>query len=416
MSELIDNARIKKNELKQLILELHKGSDPSTVRKKIADIMGEVPYGYVVEVEQELISEGLPTSEVLDLCDIHGEVLKGQINLENAKSADPGHPVHTFMQENRALEEKCDEMRGQISRLDDTEILDEAKELLSGTRPLVVDLLDVDKHYRKKEHLVFPYLEKNGISGPPTVMWGKHDQVRDVLKKSLLAIDSVAQLNREEIRHASNTALKAVVKGVEDMIFKEENILFPMCLDTLTDVEWFEVYRQAPEIGFCLIDPSDEWKPSEELESPASASDGDRVHLPSGSMTVDQLTAILNTLPFDLTFVDQNDTVRYFTQGNERIFDRNRAILGRKVQFCHPPSSVHVVQQIVDDFKSGKQDRAAFWINLHGTTFVHIEYFALRDDGGKYLGTLEVSQDLTEKRKLEGERRLLSYDTPSAES
>jgi len=125
-------------------------------------------------------------------------------------------------------------------------------------------------------------------------------------------------------------------------------------------------------------------------------------------MTPEELTAILNTIPFDLTFVDKDDTVRYFTQGRERVFDRNRAILGRKVQMCHPPGSVHIVQQILEDFKSGKESRSPFWITLKGR-FIQIEYFALRSKHGDYLGTLEVSQDLTEKRALTGEQRLLSY-------
>jgi DUF438 domain-containing protein len=125
-------------------------------------------------------------------------------------------------------------------------------------------------------------------------------------------------------------------------------------------------------------------------------------------LTPTELRTILNTIPFDLTFVGADDTVRYFTQGRERIFARNRAIIGRKVQMCHPPGSVHIVQQILDDFKSGKASRAPFWITLNGR-FLHIEYYAVRDEQGTYLGTLEVSQDLTEKRALTGEQRLLSY-------
>jgi DUF438 domain-containing protein len=130
--------------------------------------------------------------------------------------------------------------------------------------------------------------------------------------------------------------------------------------------------------------------------------------LPSGRFTTEELLAILNTLPLDLTFVDRNDKVKHFTQGRERIFDRNRAILGRDVRLCHPPSSVHIVEQILEDFKNGKQESCPFWINMQGR-FIHIEYFALRNEKGEYLGTLEVSQDLTEKRKLAGEQRILSY-------
>jgi DUF438 domain-containing protein len=193
------------------------------------------------------------------------------------------------------------------------------------------------------------------------------------------------------------------------MIYREEEILLPMSLDTLSESEWYAIYQQSPEYGFCLYDPTEEWEPAPEtLTEEQSTVDPEKVQLPSGSMTPEELTTILNTIPFDLTFVDRDDRVRYFTQGRERIFSRSRAILGRKVQLCHPPSSVHIVEQILEDFHSGRQSRAPFWINLKGK-FIHIEYFALRGKDGEYLGTLEVSQNLTEKRSLEGEQRLLSY-------
>ena len=181
-----------------------------------------------------------------------------------------------------------------------------------------------------------------------------------------------------------------------------------MSLDKLTEQEWYEIYKQSVEIGFCLFDPTDKWYPKDVVIKTEDIEKDSRIQLPSGTMNVTELTTILNTIPFDLTFVDKDDSVRFFTQGKERIFARNRAILGRKVQRCHPPSSVHIVEQILNDFKSGKQDQAAFWINMGGR-FIHIEYFALRDENSNYLGTLEVSQDLTEKRKLQGEQRLLSY-------
>jgi DUF438 domain-containing protein len=191
------------------------------------------------------------------------------------------------------------------------------------------------------------------------------------------------------------------------MIFREEQILFPMSLDTLANTEWYSVQQDSPGVGFCLYDPQEEWVPEEEITKEETAGE-DRIQLPTGTMTPTELDVILNTLPVDLTFVDNNDTVRYFTQGRERIFTRTRAILGRKVQFCHPPSSVHIVQQILQDFRAGRQSRAPFWINFKDK-FIHIEYFALRDREGNYLGTLEVSQDLTRKRQLTDEQRLLQY-------
>jgi hypothetical protein len=190
---------------------------------------------------------------------------------------------------------------------------------------------------------------------------------------------------------------------------KEEEILLPMTLDTLTELEWYEIYIQTPEIGFCLYDPQIEWKPAEVDEiHETSKSSENLIQLPSGSFSAHELNAILNTLPFDLTFVDKDDKVKYFSQGEERIFARNRAILKRDVRMCHPPSSMHVVDKIIEDFKTGKETKAPFWINLGGK-FIHIEYFAVRDDKGEYLGTLEVSQNLSPLRALEGEQRLLSY-------
>jgi len=193
------------------------------------------------------------------------------------------------------------------------------------------------------------------------------------------------------------------------MIMKEEEILFPMTLDKLTETDWYEIYRQTNEIGYCLYDPDVTWKPhGSETFVETSAEEG-TISLPSGKFTSEELLAILNTLPVDITFVDRNDKVSYFSQGKERIFDRNRAILGRDVRMCHPPSSVHIVDRIVSDFKSGKADSAPFWIQK-GDRFIHIEYFALRNEKGDYLGTMEMTQDLTEKRKLSGDQRLLTYN------
>ena len=268
--------------------------------------------------------------------------------------------------------------------------------------------MDVEKHYQRKENLLFPFLEKHGITGPPMVMWGKHDETRELLQAAVDTWKVTADISWEEVQTLLELVLQPAAKAIEEMIYKEEEILLPMSLDTLTDEEWYEIQTQSPEIGFCLYDPQEEWQPKDLKPVEEMSGGGGKIRLPSGTMNPAELTAILNTLPADITFVDKEDRVRFFSQGQERIFTRNRAILGRKVQQCHPPTSVHVVQQILDDFRSGTQDRAAFWIQ-RGGQFVHIEYFALRDETGNYLGTLEFSQDLTEKRRLQGEQRLLSY-------
>jgi DUF438 domain-containing protein len=258
------------------------------------------------------------------------------------------------------------------------------------------------------------------VTGPPKVMWGKHDEIRDQLKGSAEALQA-SGAKREELLAAAEILLRPALQAIDDMTTKEEEILFPMALDKLAESDWLAIGRESSQFGFCLYDPPADWPPhaeghrveetgAREADAPASASAAawGRITLPSGSFSVEELLAILNTVPVDMTFVDRDDRVRYFTQGAERVFQRNRAILGRDVRHCHPPASAHIVERIVDDFKSGRQSRAPFWIRL-GDKFVHIEYFALRNEKGEYLGTLEVSHDVERYRRLQGERRILQY-------
>lgn len=409
MSEMINNAVKRKKLLKHMILQLHEGKAPHEVKTQLIQLMGKVPYSDIVEVEQELISEGLPQEEILKLCDIHTKALKGTIDHKGAKSAVVGHPVHTFKMENRALAWEIDKLEKLYAKISELDNNDNLGQIWNEIKTHFNALMDVDKHYQRKENLLFPFLEKHGITGPPTVMWGKHDETRELLKAAMETLSSQAEsISASKAKTVTELTLKPASKSVEEMIYKENEILFPMCLDKLSDSEWYEIYKQSVEIGFCLYDPQAKWHPKE-LKKNIRSVDNNRIQLPSGNFSATELQAILNTIPFDLTFVDKDDKVRYFTQGKERIFARNRAILGRKVQHCHPPSSVSVVEDILSDFKNGHQESCAFWINLNDR-FIHIEYFALRDDKGEYLGTLEVSQDLTEKRKLEGERRLLNYE------
>ncbi|GBE26096.1 hemerythrin HHE cation binding domain protein [bacterium BMS3Bbin03] len=408
MSELINNARKRKDLLKHMILQLHKGEAPDAVKKQLIRLMGQVPYSDVVMAEQELIAEGMPQIEILKLCDLHSAALKGIIEKDETRHVPPGHPVHTFEHENRAIEWEIASLRKLFDELDELADEEDATDLFLSIRKHFNALLDVEKHYQRKENLLFPFLEKNEITGPSTVMWGKHNEIREFLKASIEALEAVQSITAGEAGTVVKLVLIPAVDAIEEMIFKEEQILFPMSLDVLAENDWIEIYRQSLEIGFCLYDPKEAWLAAEKADTGRKSVEDKRVFLPSGSFTVEELNAILNTIPFDLTFVDKTDTVRYFSQGAERIFERNRAILGRKVQHCHPPSSVHIVQRILDDFHSGRENRAAFWINLKGR-FIHIEYFALRGEDGRYLGTLETSQDLTGKRELKGEQRLLNY-------
>ena len=408
MSELINNSTERKKRLKELILKLHTGESQEIVRQQLLESLSQIPYGEVVEVEQELISEGLPEEEVLKLCDAHSAVLEGNIDLSSSKKIPEGHPVDVMINENSELKKVALEIDILLNEISVDDEINIEKSVLK-LRGLFNSLFDVDKLYRRKEYLLFPFLENQGITGPPKVMWGKHDEIRDLIKGSIELLQTPS-ISREELIASSEIILFPAIKGVVDMTKKEEEILFPMALDKLSESEWYEISNQSLQIGFCLYDPPKEWKPVWAKEDSVNELNktGQNIQLPSGSFSIEELLAILNTLPIDMTFVDRDDKVKYFSQGKERIFQRNRAILNRDVRHCHPPASAHIVDKIIEDFKSGKEDQAPFWINSGGK-MIHIAYFALRNEKGEYLGTLEVSNDISGYRKLEGDQRILSY-------
>lgn len=409
MSELINNSNQRKTRLKELILKLHQGGSQEDVRQELLLSLKQIPYGEVVEVEQDLISEGLPEEEVLKLCDAHSAVLQGHIDLSGAQKIPAGHPVDLFNRENEELKKVTAQATLLLKEIEAMTEGSPVRDKVLKLRGLFNNLFDADKHYQRKEYLLFPFLESKGITGPPKVMWGKHDEIRELIKGSIEILQH-ENITREDLMASAEIILYQTLSGINDMTVKEEQILFPMSMNKLTEAEWLEISRQSLEIGFCLYDPQVTWKPSWAAETSIddAQKEGNYIQLPSGGFTAGELLAILNTLPVDMTFVDKDDKVKYFSQGAERIFQRNRAILNRDVRHCHPPASAHIVDKIIEDFKTGRQTRAPFWINMGGK-MIHIEYFALRDEKGDYLGTLEVSHNVNRYRELEGEQRILSY-------
>jgi DUF438 domain-containing protein len=330
-----------------------------------------------------------------------------QSALEKAASEEtfPSHPVYLFKLENREIEKLTRSLKDTMEKReahDLTSLRERLKELL-------VKLRGIRTHYERKEQLLFPFLEKQGFTGPSKVMWGKDNEIRDLLKTALTELESVS--TREELNAYASKALDPLIEEIEGMIFKEENILFPVSLEKLNPGDWVEILRESDDIGYVFIE-----KPAATevlmknlqtalLEEPVFQDHA--ISMPTGTIQLNELMYLLNTLPVDLTFVDKEDTVRYFSESKDRIFRRTRSVIGRKVQNCHPPQSVDVVEKILTLFKEGKKDSFAFWINLQ-ERLVYIRYLAVRDKDGQYLGTVEVTQDITEIRKLEGEKRLLN--------
>lgn len=408
MSEVIDNRAHRIRTMKEIVKHLHAGLPPEQVRSRMQELVQQTDSCELVAMEQELIAEGMPVEQIKSMCDLHSQVTRDVLVQLPAKPVQPGHPIDTFQRENEALRETIGKMRAAIAEIRALPAEGSASAQLLRWRQAYNDLMDIDKHYQRKEHTVFSRLELHGIHGPSKVMWAKDDDVRAMLKQLGAALgDRDGKAGRWP--QVAEAYAEPALAAVEEMIYKEENILLPMCSQVFTEEDWAEIWASSPKYGWCLVEPREGYRPPQAttprtVDVPHSGA----MMLPTGNLSLDQLVAIFKTLPVDLTFVDADDRVAFFSEGPDRIFARSRAIIGRLVQHCHPPRSVEVVDRILADFREGRESIAEFWIEFHGR-FVHIRYFAVRDKENRYMGTLEVTQDVTSIRKLEGERRLLEY-------
>lgn len=404
MSKLINNREYRKETIKKIIMQLHEGKSVEEVKKQFDDVFKGVAASEISEAESALVQEGVPVQDIQKLCDVHAAVFKGsieEIHKEETKLEDiPGHPVNTLIRENKVIKRMTEDLKSLNSS--------DSPDKFVRIKDKVNELLKISIHYRKKENLIFPYMEKYGMTTPPKVMWGVDDEIYDEIKSIKEDLEK-GSFDEKKI----SQRIEEVADKIDEMIFKEENIMLPMLTEKLTEDEWKTIADGSHEFGF-LINNVPEWEPETEAKNVASEKEEKAVDigegvikLPTGSFTLQELECVLNTLPFDITFVGKDDTVRYFSKGLERIFPRTESVLGRTVSNCHPPASVHIVEKIVEDFKAGKKDHEDFWIKLRGI-YVYIRYFAVRDKNGEYLGVLEVTQNITPIRELEGEKRLVS--------
>jgi PAS domain S-box-containing protein len=271
------------------------------------------------------------------------------------------------------------------------------------------DFADSEKHYLREENVLFPMLEKHGITEPPAVMWMEHDQIREAKKKLQALIKEVTKDNFPSFKNKLWETAKTLGNLLPSHFYKENNILFPTALSVITQQEWVDIRKEFDAIGYCCFTPPDlvaapkEESPQVQVPMPTGI-----MQFENGNLTKEQLDSLLNTLPVEITFIDENDTVRYFNKPEKTIFVRTKAIIGRKVQNCHPAKSLETVTKIVQSFKTGKKNSAEFWINM-SNRIIYIRFFAVRDAQRKYVGAMEVVQDVTDIQKLQGEKRLLDW-------
>ena len=410
MSEIINNREQKqynKSErqdmLKAIIKDLHNGRSVDEVKQQFEEAVGSISVEEISQLEQALMEEeGIPVSEVQRLCSVHTAIFKGSIediHRSEKPEEQPGHPVHTFKLENREIDKLVNfKIQLHFERFQREDSEEHIYKLLEDLNLL----LDIDKHYSRKENLLLPYLEKYGILGPTQVMWGVDDRIRDAIKEAKKMLVNY----KADEKQLFVEKMQYVIREVTEMIFKEENILFPMALQHLTEDEWVKIAHESDVVGFCLIDSVTEWKPERKKLADSAMSEG-FIRMETGILSIEQLELMMNHLPVDITFIDEDDVVRYFSHGKERIFTRTKAVIGRTVQNCHPPKSVHVVEKLLEDFKAGTKDSEDFWIPFKDM-YVYIRYFAVRDEKGLYRGTLEFTQNIKPIQAITGQKRILS--------
>ena len=403
MSELLKN---KKRMLKELIMALHAGGHPDEMKEKFKEALEGIDPLEISKIEEELIKEGMPSEEVRRLCDVHLAVFRE--SLEKPKAEVPaGHPIHILLKEHELVKRFVEGISSLLPKVEQANDFEGIESELLEIEELLRDLKEYDKHKVREENSLFPYLEKHGVTQPPSIMWTEHDEQREEIKETSKTLENKEILGFEEFKGKLLSHLKNLTDLIPNHFYKEENILFPTALRLIDDREWQEIKASMDDLGYCYFTPKEAIGKKVELgkEVKEKAQEGE-ITFETGSMNKDELEAMLNSLPIDITFVDKKDTVRYFSQPKERLFPRAMAVIGRKLQQCHPQKSVHLLNQILDEFKSGERDLAEFWVDVKGRK-IHIRYFAVRDSSGKYLGCVGVDQDITDIQKLEGEKRLL---------
>lgn len=405
MSELSAD---KKGMLKEIVKQLHDGVPPQEVKEKFKQILKDTSSEDVAKIEQELVKEGMPREELQRLCDVHLAVFGEQLEKQELQTP-PGHPISTLMEEHKILTQRAERLGILAKMIEEACDVVYVGDVLTEVQGIVKDFVDAEKHYLREENVLFPMLEKHGITEPPAIMWMEHNQIRDIKKRLRSLVENWNAISFYDFKTQLGEVAKPLCSILPSHFFKENNILFPAASQVVTSEEWEEARKEFDEIGYCCFTPSHVTVALQTEKRKTQTPPEGLLQFETGSLSKEEAEAILDTLPIDISFIDKDDRVKYFNKAEKRIFVRTKAVIGRTVQMCHPQESVHIVNRIIEAFRKGEKDSAEFWITLDNR-LVHIRYFAVRDKDGKYLGTMEVTQDLTDIKKIEGQKRLLDWE------
>lgn len=428
--------------LRDILLDLHNGASAESVQDRFNEHFTGVSAIEISLMEHELMNSdsGVTFEDVMSLCDVHANLFKGAIKeVEVADTEHPGHPVQIFRQENMALRAALMRVRRLFTSFADADE-DMAQDLKKGLKRQLGLLGQFDRHYRRKEELMFPIMESYGHDSPPKVMWGVDDQIRDLFQRALAEFEKLNAENHEEVL----AAFEAFAAEFESMIFKEESILLMILLESFTQDDWIQIAEESSLYGYAIIDPTEKWvpervRPLEEAEEDAPASqarmletsgpleqvietsegqftisfkpkesklDPDK-QLPfgNGSLSLREANLVLDHLPMEISFVNKDDIFQYYNNSvpaDQMIFKRSPGQIGRNVELCHPPKLLDRVRHIFEAFRSGKRDKFQMWFKSESRgMFVHVTYVAVRDQDGEFQGALEYVQDIQPYRDID---------------
>ncbi len=393
----------KKTKIKNLLKALHENPQSVEVKQELKRIVCDLQPPEIAVIEEELVKEGMSREELQRFCDIHLEVFKEALEKEQA-IAPEGHPIRILMEEHKIMLGFPEKLRKTINESLDSQI--NMNQALNEIKNIIKHFKESEKHYQREENVLFPYLERKGITQPPAIMWMEHDKIRAIKKQIYRLFEEQAGKDFKEFLNKLSEANTALNDMLLSHFTKENKILFPTALNVIGEEEWSEIAEQFEGIGYCCFTPQPTRRAEKTVTKITPQVTGVDLTFETGTLTLEELSNMLNTLPVDITFVDKNDTVKYYSNNKDRVFIRTKAVIGRRVQQCHPQKSIHVVERILEEFKKGERKLAEFWINLNDR-LIHIRYFPVFNPEGQYLGCIEVTQDVTDIKRLEGEKRLL---------
>ncbi|WP_455224337.1 DUF438 domain-containing protein [Granulicatella sp.] len=378
----------RQEKLKELMLRLHQGEKEEIIQEEFNKHFDSVSPYEIQVMERNLMQEGITYEEIMRLCKIHASLMSAKVDAGEGMPdfEKEGHPVMVLKKENLALRGAID----RIERLLQAYVSSKDEDLLKGLKRQISLLDQFENHYLRKEYALFPIMESKGITAPPKVMWGVHDEIREIYKNFKQAFDEQADDVMEQFLVAKEELL--------EMIFKEENILIPMVAQAFHVDDWEKMAQDTPQYGYCIVTPEAEWKVEKKpstIQSKEEIQETGDIPLSTGSLSLEQLDLLLNLLPMELSFVDKDNIVKYYNEGNgeEKIFKRTKSAIGRDVINCHPPKIHAIVTQLFEQLRSGQKEKEEMWFKKEDK-MIHVTYHAVRNAQGEYMGVLEYVQNI----------------------